>query len=201
MPLKIVTPPSSDPEDLAVTLDEMKSQLRVDYSDDDTRITALLLAAIGYADGPDGFLGRALCDQEWDLVLDRFPCAGEAVRIPLPPLIEVVGVFYKTDSDAEQEWSASAYVVDDASEPARLFPVANGSWPSPVTLPGAVRVRFRAGYLNQSVSPAESNVPAEIKVGIMLRCQADYDGGDSADRLRDAANSVFRLKRVHTGMA
>lgn len=175
MALKLVTAPANDP----LTLDEAKAHLRVDYTDDDLLIAALITAAVQYCDGPKGFLGRALISQTWDLYLDEFPCRfgsafhrrghhryGAHIDIPLPPLISVGGVFFLDNSGNESEVDPSLYAVDAASEPGRIVP-KNFAWPIAGCLPNAVRIRFTAGYVT-SDSPPQDNVPQPILAAMKM---------------------------------
>lgn len=201
------------PATLAIDVDYVKSKLRVEHDEHDDMIESFIVAAIDYAEGPEGLTGRALIDQTWDLYLDRFPVCGprrhypwrrdDHIEIPLPPLIEVVGVFYLDSTGAEQELDAALYVVDDASEPARIAPAASQSWPQALCIENAVRIRFRAGYLDQTVSPAEDAVPENIKNGLYLRVAADYGplDADKDDKLRAAADQLLCMKRKHLGLA
>jgi uncharacterized phiE125 gp8 family phage protein len=206
MGLKLVTPPQG----LPISLEEAKAHLRVDHNDEDAAITLLLKAAIEHNDGPEGFLGRALVDQTWDLYLDEFPTS--TIEIPLPPLIEVVGVFYGDSNDAEQEFSAASYVVDDASQPARIILSDAASWPTISRNANAVRVRFRAGYIDATNSPPDSPseasaVPFDIKAGILLYLGALYAHreevvvGQTVAKLPWGAEALLRRKRKHLGMA
>lgn len=218
MGLKLVTAP----QDWPVTLEEAKAHLREDSDDFDTTIEAFIAAATEYVDGPKGYLGRALIDQTWDYYIDGFPVydtscryyAGSAgwlqnnyIELPLPPLIEVIGVFYLNSSGVEQEFSSSSYVVDYASEPARISLKASGSWPSALTQMNAVRVRFRAGYLDQSVSPALDDVPFVIKAAILMYMADLYQNrentivGESAEELPFAAKMLLKSHRVYLSMA
>jgi uncharacterized phiE125 gp8 family phage protein len=174
MSLKIVAAPENDP----ITLAQAKAHLRVDHSDDDTLIEALIAAATQYCDGPHGFLGRALIQQTWDLYLDEFPSwrgsgfyrnrrYGHAIEIPLPPLISVAGVFYLDTAGDEHEIDAASYVVDPISEPGRVVPARGACWPT-VCDTNAVRVRFTAGYVDATNSPATDNVPKPIYAGMLL---------------------------------
>src|SRR5262245_61367182 len=96
MALRLLTPPDTPP----VSLDEAKAHLRVDHTDDDNYITALIAAATTYLDGWNGVLGRAMITQEWELVLDAFPC-GDAIEIPLGPLQDVSRVAYDDSAGDE----------------------------------------------------------------------------------------------------
>jgi uncharacterized phiE125 gp8 family phage protein len=195
--LKLVTAAETYP----VTLTEAKAQCRVDHSTDDALLTLFIKAATEYA---ESFLGRALIDQTWNLYLDSFP-AGE-IEIPLPPLIEVVGVFYLDADDVEQEFAVASYVVDSASEPARITLAASGAWPAISTNANAVRIEFRAGYLDSS-SPPVAAVPFDIKAAILLHIGALYAHreevvvGQAAVLLPWGADALLRRKRKHLGMA
>lgn len=167
MGLKLVTPAADDP----VSLEQAKLHLREDSDDFNDQIEAFIEAATDMA---EGFQGRALVDQTWDLYLDQWPCAVweglrrvYAIKIPKPPLIEVEGVFTLDSSGAEQPLDAALYTVDTANEPGRIV-LKSGSWPTLPDLPNAVRVRFRAGYLDQTVSPAVENVPQATKAAILI---------------------------------
>jgi uncharacterized phiE125 gp8 family phage protein len=175
MALKLVTAPANNP----LTLDQAKAHLRVDFTDDDLLIAALVDAAVQYCDGPKGFLGRALARQTWDLYLDEFPCRfgsafhrrgnhcyGAHIDIPLPPLINVVGVYYLDGAGNEIEIDAGAYTVDAVSEPGRVVPV-NFSWPTAAHVPNAVRIRFTAGYVTSDSPPAD-NVPKPIVAAMLM---------------------------------
>lgn len=53
-----------------ITLSEAKTHLRVDFTDDDTLITTLIIVA---RQAVEEFLGRALITQTWQVFYDRFP--------------------------------------------------------------------------------------------------------------------------------
>jgi uncharacterized phiE125 gp8 family phage protein len=195
--LKLITAAGSNP----LTLAEVKAHLRVDHSDDDTLITAMLQGATAHA---ERFLGRALIDQTWDLYLDEFPDDDEAIEVPLPPLIAVTGVFYRATDGSEIEIDAGDYEVDTASEPGRI--IVDTSWPTPGDVANPVRVRFRAGYLDQSSPPAAA-VPFDILAALKLIIGSLYEHresvvvGSSAVSLPWGAEQLLRQHRVHTAMA
>ena len=108
MGLKLITAPSI----LPVTVAEAKLHLRVDHSEEDDLIERAISSATGFVDGPDGFLGRALIDQTWELTLDEFPV--NEIRIPLPPLIEVVSVVYD-DADGNPQTIATRNIPSTMS--------------------------------------------------------------------------------------
>ena len=116
MHLKLITPPSGEP----LTLAEARAHLRLDVSGsppsspDDALLTTLITLARQNFDGRDGWIGRALMTQTYDLLLDGFPGnhmfdylyrgqphfrmgrhrREEAISIPLPPLQSVASIKY-----------------------------------------------------------------------------------------------------------
>jgi uncharacterized phiE125 gp8 family phage protein len=163
--LRVTVPP----EDLAVTVAEAKTHLRVDddVTDDDALIETYVRAAIDSLDGPGGWLGRALMPQTLELRLDTFPAGG--VRLPCPPLIAVTGVAYLDGSDVLQTLSASTYQVLGAGgeRPARIALAPGAAWPATSQAAEAVRITYQAGHLD-TASPPEGRLPYAIKAALLL---------------------------------
>ena len=175
MPLLLVNPPAEE----TVSLAEAKLHLRVDFTDDDALITALITAARAAA---ETITGRQLVTARWKLVLDSFPgpslmgvpagtpfsLPGHAILIPKCPIQSLVSIQYLDMASAWQVMPATDYTADLACEPARITPVFGKIWP--ITLPqiGAVTVTFDAGY------GAASTVPEGIKSWIKLRVGSLY---------------------------
>lgn len=189
MAKKLITPPAIAPVSLAVA----KERLRVDVSDEDDKITKLIAANTAYA---ERFMGRALIDQTWELILDKFPT--NEIKIPLPPLIEVVSVKYDDGAGDEQTVSTGSYTVDAVSEPGWVVPAS--SWPATFDGVNSVRVRFRAGYIDEN-SPAGHSVPEDIINAILLRVKADYDDNNDSERQRQSAERLLKAHRIELGMA
>lgn len=158
MALKLITPAAA-----IVSLAEAKRHCRAaDFNDDDDYIESLVAVATGWIDGKDGWLGRSVGSQTWDYVLDSFPCCGAktgGIRIPLPPLQSVAGIYYvDPDIEVETPLATDQYEVDLFSEPGWVVPGADG-WPRTLDTINAVRIRFVAGY---------ATVPAGIKHAALL---------------------------------
>lgn len=208
MGLKLVTPSTDE----IISLDEAKAHLRVDHVDDDDLISSLINAVVSYVEGPRGYLARALADQTWDFYLNRFPARGwghlssSEIEIPLPPLIEVVDIFYRDNGGDEQELDNSSYIVDSASEPARISPASSASWPSICESTNAVRIRFRAGYLGTS-SPQQFLLPPAIRAALLLYIGTLYENreetivGDVANKMPFASEALLKPFVAHRGFA
>lgn len=193
--IKVVTPAEGYP----VTLEEAKAHLRVDFTDDDDLIEAMLAAATEYA---EKFQGRALLDQTLDVYLDAFPVG--AIELPKPPVIEVLGVYYRDGNNDEQEFTG--YELDLASEPARIYVLSGGSWPTPAERLNAVRIRTRNGYLDSS-SPQAENVPKKTKAAIKLIIGTLYAQretmvtGVTVTQIPWSAEHLLRQERIDLSLA
>jgi uncharacterized phiE125 gp8 family phage protein len=190
MSLRLITAPDA----LAVSLADMKAWLRVDFTTDDALIEGLITAAVQNIDGRDGWLGRALVQQTWELALDCFPTE---IKIPLPPLQSIASIKYDDAGGFEQTVSASDYTVDNAGRVGWVIPNAGFRWPNTYRGANAVRVRFVAGYGTDN-----ENVPAPIKLAIKRAVATHYENrenvviGVSATPLPGAANALLAPYRV-----
>ena len=189
-----------------VATEEARQHLRIDHTDDDAYIAALVAAATAWIDGADGWLGRCLGPQTWDLKLDgvwwdrRQPApldspwwqrhgfgSGWALRLPLPPLLEVVSIKYRDPANAEQTYDAANYVVSGvgASHGGTVSLATGAAWPSVSNGREAMTVRFRAGY--EAGDPPGPAVPAPIKHAVLLMTERLYeDRGGRNDVLKDS---------------
>ncbi|MEZ0169924.1 head-tail connector protein [Microvirga sp. TS319] len=146
-----------------VTLDEAKGHLRVDHTDDDAYIRALIgVASVAVADRTDRTIG--VREWEWrvsyeDMLRRMSPC--QRLRIPAPPLLEVLSIKYRDGRGTEQTYPADDYEVIGANAPqGGYIRLKNGrSWPSVEAGTEAAVIRFRAGY---------EEVPEPIKQAVLL---------------------------------
>ncbi len=175
MSLQLVTAPAEEP----VTLVEAKLHLRVDFSDDDLLITALIAAARQAA---ETLTGRQLVTARWKYILDSFPgpslmgvpagktftLPGHAILIPKAPVQSIVSINYLDMNRSAQTMPAANYATDLACEPARITPIFGQIWPINLPEIGAVSVTFDAGY------GGAGDVPEGIKSWIKLRVGSLY---------------------------
>lgn len=139
MSLKLVTAPICEP--LAIA--DIEGQLQTTLPTDQTVVVQGYIGAVRQK--AETALSRAIITQTWELVLDAFPASG-VIDLPLPPLQSVVSITY-TDVDGNTTTLAVAeYVVDAESTPGRVMLGYEKTWPDTRDYPGAVRVRFVAGY-------------------------------------------------------
>ena len=198
MGLQRIIAPATTP----VTLTEAKAHLRVSHTDEDALITLMIGAATEYV---ETLLGRSLNDQTWELVLDAFPAS--EIRIPRPPLIEVVSIRYVDAGGIEQLVDPADYYVDTTSRYGWVVPQGGSlTWPETIDAINSVRVRFRAGYQSADSPPSE-NIPPSIKQAMLLILGAMYENreetvvGTIAVKLPWGASEMLLRHRVEMSMA
>ena len=151
----VKTPPATEP----VSLSEAKAHLRVDGTDEDALITALITAA---RQKVEDWLGRALITQTLVYMRDEWP-EGDEMALPGGQLLSLVSVKYKDSAGAE--YTFGDVVADTQSIPGRIVLDYGCLWPTSVTLHpvNPICVEYTAGY-----GATAASVPAKIKQAILL---------------------------------
>jgi len=134
----------------AISTADAKAWLKVDTSDDDTLIDALVAAAVAACEAETA---RVLCASTWVLRLDGFPCGGAALVLPVAPVSSISSVKYYDADNVLQTWSSTAWEADLNSLPPRLRPVLNAPWPGTRDRFGAVEITLVAGYASAAAIP------------------------------------------------
>lgn len=149
---RLTTGPSVEP----VTLAEAKRHANVVASDDDTFLTALIVAARELTEVD---AARAWLTQTWTLDADGW--FGAPVELPRPPLLGVSGITYTDPSGQTQTLSNATYRVDTRRQPGRVIwgdatpPTRDTDYP--------VSITYTAGY-----GATAAAVPARAKQAILL---------------------------------
>lgn len=186
MHVTVITPPAA-----IVSLDDAKLRLRVDHSDDDALITALIAAATSWIDGPTGWLGRSIGQQTLELRTDGF--RAKPLQLPFGPIISVTSVKYLDGEGAEQTVAGADY---EKLSDGRVVLAPNASWPSTYSNDEAVRVRYVAGYPNVG-DPAVSTVPEAIKTAVLLMVGYLYENREATTDQALNSGSVRALLSIY----
>lgn len=175
--------PAAEP----VSLTAMKLHLRELADDQDPLISSLIQAA---REKVEIETRRALVTQTQILRLDGFPRSGDADRplaisVPNPPLQSVTSIQYVDQNGDPQTLDPADYLVDTSSEPARITPVYNGSWPIARAQMNAVTVTYVCGYTPGEGSPTDyaENVPEGLKAAIKLLVASWYENREAVGPL------------------
>jgi uncharacterized phiE125 gp8 family phage protein len=197
MNIKILARGTAEP----VTLAEAKLHLRVDLSDDDALITAMISAA---REMVERYTSRTLIYTAYRLTMDNWPYD---IELPRSPAIEaaanlVTGIAYITpriryyDGDGNQQtmtYAAGDFEVLLDNNPPLLVLPPSGIWP--VTYPlqrGAIEIDWIAGY-----GAASTGIPQLLRLAIMMLVAHWYEHreavGSFGSEVPLAVDSVLRL--------
>jgi uncharacterized phiE125 gp8 family phage protein len=158
--------PAAEP----VTLADLKAWIRLDGSDEDDVLAALLATARLAVEEAAG--GR-LVTQDWRLVLDAWPPDG-VLTLPLAPVQAVTAVRVRDAAGGAMVLPASAWLLDAASDPPRLVLV--GSPQVPGRRLGGIEVDVTAGY-----GPPAA-VPEPLRMAVRLTAARLFEHrGDGRD--------------------
>jgi len=125
-----------------ITLADIKAQAYVTHSLDDAYLSAC--AAQGL-DQVASDTNRAMVDTTWVLTGAGF---APVIKLPRPPLIEVVSITYIDAAGAEQALPEAGYQITVSDVATFVQPAAGKQWPA--TARGnanAVTVTYRSGYV------------------------------------------------------
>jgi uncharacterized phiE125 gp8 family phage protein len=140
-------------------LAEVKDHLRVDHSDEDTLIDALIDAATAHVDGYSGVLGRALVTQTWAV---EYPTFMNRLDVPLAPMQSATVAYYDS-LNVLQTLSSSVYAVLSDGLGPYISLKYNQQWPQTYTRDDAVKITWVAGY-----GATAADVPAAIRAAMLL---------------------------------
>lgn len=178
-----IDPPQVEP------LTAQEAKLRLNIGDDevsDDVLDAFITAARQQIDGWDGWLGRSLITQSWRLTLDFFPC--DEIRIPLPPLQDIIGINYVDSNGRPIDLDPSEYQILQGGRPI-VRPAFGKCWPHTRDQPDAVTIEFTAGYGDNP-----EDVPEPIRCAILL--QVGYLRSMTARNLFISSESTTDIETV-----
>ena len=162
-----VAAPSVEP----VTVDEFVAHARLDDASpipDSAEIALYIKAA---RRSIERVTARRLITQIWRMTLDEWP-DHDYIEIPLGPVVFVDSVIYiARDTGLGARFAASNFVVDVASDPARIKLKEGITWPTTELQEAAgILVNFHVGY-----GTASSVVPAELLLAVRHLAEHYYD--------------------------
>jgi len=168
-----------------ITLAQAKLHLKVDGTDDDDLITALITAARQMAERETK---RAFITQTWEMGLDSLP---DKFEIPKPPLIRVTSIKVRNWSGDESTVTSTTYNIDATkNSPGRVALAYGCAWPTHRDFASAT-VTFDAGYGDKA-----ENVPEPIKQAILQIIGHVYDSRGSQE-LPAGAKAILQQYKVY----
>jgi uncharacterized phiE125 gp8 family phage protein len=153
--LELVDPPVKEP----IALNEVKSQLRVDFNDDDALISRIMSAAVAFTDAK-GALGKAMITQKWRQFVGTRP---SIVRLLINPVQAVTAIRYFDTDGNEQFDDLANYSVFATNGFTIIQPKPGFSWPDVQDRPDAIGIEYNAGYGDNP-----SDVPQTVRHALMM---------------------------------
>jgi uncharacterized phiE125 gp8 family phage protein len=157
----LLAPPAVEP----VTLADAKAYLRVEHSDDDAVITALIAGARSHVEAQTR---RALITQTWRLVRDAWPGQGCIAVVP-SPLRQITAARVYREDGSTQAIDLQAFVSDQAAAPA-IIAFAAWSLPVPGRPVAGIEIDVEVGY-----GSGPANVPDPLRQAIKLLVSHWYE--------------------------
>jgi len=214
---QLITPPTVEP----VTLQQAKQQCRVDFPDDDTLITSLIIAARQFCEKRTN---RAFFTQTWIRTLDFFPLYGriegsrspserdswpygtwywDRVTIDLPHnrVQSVTSITYIDSNGEEATLDQASYNLDVTSLPARITPAQGMFWPILNNyIPGSVTITYVAGSYGDGT--IVNTIPQTIIQAMLLLIDHWYNhrGETTELNLKNipvGADALLEVEKIH----
>lgn len=163
------------PTSTVVDIDELALHVRQDSSDDDDTLQGLIYATERAC---EKLAGRVFVERTLGLYLDRWPCDAE-ILLPYPPLQEILGFTYYTETGETLEFAPELYEVDTIREPGRLVLKRNSTWPADILRAvNGIFIEYVAGY------GEPSDVPENFRLACKKAAQWHYQhpGADEMPR-------------------
>lgn len=227
--VKIISPPLAEP----VSLVEARLHLRVDDDGesppahpDDPLITQFITVAREWC---ETYTGRAIAPQVVEIASTAFSnqsngntwhscCVNISstvysayIELPMSPVASIIQVTYIDGNGLTQVVASSDYVLDDYSQPPRLYAASGVVWPTVQATPNAARIRYYAGYDLPGDSPNPNPLPLSFVAAIKLIMGHLYEnreqtqaGGGGTTLLHEIPMGVQSLLdpyRLQTGIA
>lgn len=185
-----VSAPATEP----VSVSEAKDYLRVDQSNEDGRIGAMITAARIHL---EEYLSLKFITQDWDVFLDGWPIgrindwwdgvrdgsirelssqAGEII-LPIGRMQQLLAFETFADDNVAVSETVADYIVDTTGNRARIALKTGGVWPTTVLRAvNGIKFRVRVGF-----GSSASDVPMDIKQAILEYVSHLYENrGDQA---------------------
>jgi uncharacterized phiE125 gp8 family phage protein len=184
---KLITAPTSEP----ITLSEAKLYLKVDNSDEDALITALIVAA---RDSCERYTNMAFFTQTWEAYFDYLPTLIEFNKSPIQSITKIE---YYDSANTLQTLSSSLYDVDLVGSPVRIRKGKNMTYPEVYQRLNAVKITFVAGVTSTAAIPEQIKLALKLTLGHFYENRQTVVIGHSVNEVPKTAEYLLDQYRSH----
>jgi len=142
----LVTAPSEYP----VSIDQCKSDLRIQHEMDYDLIDDFIAAATDYA---QEYLGKKIISQTWDFSTS-YADSCDRIYLPYANAQSITSIKYYDADNVEQTLTVADYYFYKLDDKAFLMPKPDKNWPVVYSRIDAITIRFVVGYGGATEVPA-----------------------------------------------
>lgn len=166
-----------------VSIDEVKTRLKIDHNDEDSLLETYIKAATEYCQQYQwAQYITATFVERWD----RFPCV---ITPQMCPLATVTSLQYVDTAGTTQTLTVTTdYTVDAYKQPGRIAPAYSTSWPTTRGYLNDVVLTYTAGYGDPE------DVPDEIKLAIILKVDQQRSSCESPEALDKPIHMLLDMR-------
>src|SRR5690625_358702 len=141
MAVRIVGEVKTEPIKMATVYEHIREDVFEEGTEEYILLKSYIASARAYL---EDFTGRSFCLKTYKLTMDKFP--GRMIRLPFPPLQEVISFQYTDKEGIPHEIDQESYIIDTESFPARIVLKTGCSWPTNLQEINSVQITFKAGH-------------------------------------------------------
>lgn len=177
------------PAEAVISTADAKAWLRVEHSDDDALIDAIVSAVTAMA---QNYLSQSFVTQTITEVFDSWMNAPDAqvLNLTMNPVQSITSISYVDSDGNTQTLSASDYALNNYAKRAKITPAYGITWPTTRLIANPISVIYTAGY-----GDAE-DVPEDIKLALKLMLADAYENRTDSVRQLPTA-SKYLLDRLN----
>lgn len=169
---------------LAISLNDVKSHLRIDFSQEDAYITNLIKTATQRF---ENITGIDLITKQYKTFLDNFPCINTPIKIKRTKLQSIASIQYYLNG-VLTTFASSNYYFTETNHYSEIYLYDEKEYPEEIdNRADAVVINFTSGF-----GASEANVPFDYKQAIMEYIAFLYKNrGDACCNNMNTASQYF----------
>lgn len=179
-----------------VSLEEAKTQLNLDASADFDQLAAVEQLIASAAEFVEGDAAITLQPTEFEQRQDCWPCG--PLALATGPVRAVTQIVYLDEDGEEQELSEAEWDWEPTSAGGVVWLLPGFTAPSLACRPGAVRIRFSAGFNDPEATEGDPRLelPQRAKLAVLMLTAHWFLNRDAQGESIPAADRMINAIRV-----